>query len=53
PSFPRGREFVLPDRKSVLKGYPREVDWEARARRRQQEDLGVEDDRQPQACILG
>lgn len=44
------REFVLPDRKAVLKGYAREVDWDARARRWQQEELGVEDDQQAQVC---
>lgn len=44
------REFVLPDRKAVLKGYAREVDWDARARRWQQEELGVEDEQQAQVC---
>lgn len=46
------REFVLPDRKSVLKGYARDVDWDARLKRRQQEDLGVEDEQQPQVGTL-
>lgn len=31
-----------------MKGYAREVDWDARVKRRQQEDLGVEDEQQPQ-----
>lgn len=46
-----GREFVLPDRKNVLKGYGREVDWNARARRLQQEALGEEDDEQLQVFV--
>ena len=51
PPSPRAREFVLPDRKSVLKGFARDVDWDARVKRRQQEDLGVEDEQQPQVHI--
>lgn len=31
-----------------MKGFAREVDWDARVKRRQQEDLGVEDEQQPQ-----
>lgn len=42
------REFVLPDRKDVLRGYAREVDWDARAKRLQREALGQEDDQQLQ-----
>lgn len=42
------REFVLPDRKNVLRGYAREVNWEARAKRMQKEALGEEDDQQLQ-----
>lgn len=45
------REFVLPDRKTVLKGFAREVDWDARMKRRQQEELGVEDEQQPQVIL--
>eukprot|EP00752_Nemacystus_decipiens_P018085 g16217.t1 len=48
PGNPIVKEFVLPDRKSVLKGYARDVDWDARVKRRQQEDLGVEDEQAPQ-----
>ncbi|CAM9797256.1 unnamed protein product [Ectocarpus sp. 8 AP-2014] len=47
------REFVLPDRKTVMKGFAREVDWDARVKRRQQEELGVEDEQQPQVLTMG
>ncbi|CAM9586732.1 unnamed protein product [Ectocarpus fasciculatus] len=53
PGNPIVREFVLPDRKSVMKGFAREVDWDARVKRRQQEDLGVEDEQQPQVLTMG
>ncbi|CAN0353439.1 unnamed protein product [Pylaiella littoralis] len=53
PGNPIVREFVLPDRKNVMKGYAREVDWDARVKRRQQEDLGVEDEQQPQILTMG
>ncbi|CAM9339438.1 unnamed protein product [Scytosiphon promiscuus] len=53
PGNPIIREYVLPDRKNVLKGYAREVDWDARMKRRQQEDLGVEDEQQPQILTMG
>lgn len=43
---------MLPDRKTVKKGFAREVDWEARAKRRHQEELGIEDDQQPQVGSL-
>ena len=42
---------MLPGRKMAHKGYAREVDWEALAKPKQQEDLGIEDDQQPQARL--
>ncbi|CAM9799463.1 unnamed protein product [Ectocarpus sp. 4 AP-2014] len=53
PGNPIVREFVLPDRKTVIKGFAREVDWDARVKRRQQEELGVEDEQQPQVLTMG
>ncbi|CAM9483908.1 unnamed protein product [Ectocarpus sp. 12 AP-2014] len=53
PGNPIVREFVLPDRKTVMKGFAREVDWDARVKRRQQEELGVEDEQQPQVLTMG